>query len=163
MHDIARLIAEDSADRHRVYVNRGATLPDYSIGSQVLLYDPTTKKGECGKLKVRYTGPYLITARTQGGNYKLQLVAAGKDVKRAVHPRRLRPFVERDNCPQGESIVNDWRYTYEGRVNETLRIKIAVRDVVDARTELVLCQIDDQFKPIVESSRRLIKKGRTAV
>jgi len=103
MHDIARLNTEDSANRHRAYANRGATLPDYSIGSKVLLYDPTTKKGEYAKLKVRYKGPYLVTARTQGGNYKLQLLASGKDIKRAFHPRRLRPLSKRghlgDNRP----------------------------------------------------------------
>jgi hypothetical protein len=59
-NQLAEQNAGDNGYRQRIKINKNARIPDLKIGQKVLLYNPNTKVGETAKLKVRYTGPFLI-------------------------------------------------------------------------------------------------------
>lgn len=80
--------SSDNAARFRAYKNEKADLPKYSVGDKVLLYDPTIRKNENPKLKIRWIGPYLITEVAPNFTFKLQHWTTGLDVKRPLHARR---------------------------------------------------------------------------
>jgi hypothetical protein len=97
LHQIAMIIAESSAARHRQARNEEAKPPPYAAGDKVLLRDTRVKKGETVKLKRPYTGLFIVTECRPGFNYRLQELKTGRDLKRAVHADRLRPLKEMQN------------------------------------------------------------------
>lgn len=155
LHRIAQQNVSDNAARYRNKKNEGASLPQFEPGDKVLLYDPTTRTGENAKLKVRYKGPYLVTETRPGYTYKLQLLSNGKDVKRAVHARRLRLLKERDNDLQVNAKQNE--VIYQGKMQGKLEIMISLHDVMEIDVGSLICFVDEQLSPIGEVSRRVIK------
>lgn len=156
LHQIAQQNATDSATRQRHRVNQGAKLPTYKPGDKVLLYNPVTKTGENPKLKVRYE-PYLIKETRPGYTYRLQNLKSGIDLKRAVHARRLRPLMERDNEPTVTQ--HDSTIILERMVSEGLKVKIVLADVVTMPTDALVCFVDRELLPIGELSDRILSQG----
>ena len=70
----------DSASRHRLLHDKTAIPPRYASGDKVLLYDSKVKRGETGKLKPEYAGPFIITECKPCFNYRLQHLASGNDL-----------------------------------------------------------------------------------
>jgi len=86
---------EDSNIASKQIYDRKSREPDIAIGSKVLLHDPTTKKGECSKLKQRYIGPYMVVAKTDDGLlYKLRHCETGKEQRSMIHSNRIKPYNE---------------------------------------------------------------------
>jgi hypothetical protein len=69
-HQIAMENVADSAFRHGEGHNSEAKIPEYKTGDKVLLHDTVVKKGESGKLKLRYAGPFIITDCKLGWGWK---------------------------------------------------------------------------------------------
>jgi len=63
------------------------------VGEKVLMKDPTTKIGECSKLKKRWKGPYMVVERSSDGlSYKLRHCETGKELRSHIHANRLKKF-----------------------------------------------------------------------
>jgi hypothetical protein len=84
--------ALESGDRHRDKMNKKAELPSYKIGDKVLLFDKTTKKGQCQALTIKFKGPYEIIQICPGYAYKLQHYETRAEIKRPIHVNRIRPL-----------------------------------------------------------------------
>ena len=95
--DIAMQNSKDAAFQHAARPNEKSVEPSFKNGDKVLLFDPSVKKNENSKLKLRWSGPHFIVNTLPGYNYKLKHVATGKELKNPVHASRLRPFRELDN------------------------------------------------------------------
>jgi len=156
MHQIAQQNVSENAERHRNRENKNAKLPELKPGDKVLLYDPTTKKGQCAKLKVRYQGPYLIVKSHAGHTFMLQDLKTGKTLKRAVHARRLRPLREREHYLHDEGARS--KTVYETMI-DTVTIKIVLEDITTVDVGVVVCFVDKQLNPVGETSERLFKEG----
>ena len=142
---IAMRNAQSSAARHSGPHNELASLPNYKIGDRVLLSDTTVKKGESIKLKRRYAGPFVITQCRPGFNYRLQHADTGKDLKRAVHADRLRPFHELPNdyrLKNRPDTIEVASNTIAGQI--TWRVTVGNPMHIDARA--VVIGIDDQWQ-----------------
>jgi len=75
--------------------DRNSRDPDIVLGSKVLIHYPTTKKGECSKLKKRWIGPYLVVDKSEDGLlYRLRHCEPGRQHKRMIHYNRLKPYNE---------------------------------------------------------------------
>ena len=92
LHQIVMENARDNATKHWEVYDRTSSEPSFDVGSKVLLFDPTTKKGKSAKLTVKWRGPYLIVVTKAGYNYKLKELKSGKEMKRFVHTNRLHPL-----------------------------------------------------------------------
>jgi len=57
VQDAVRENLKDSNVSSKQVYGRKSKEPNFELGSKVLLHDPTTKKGECPKLKQRWKGP----------------------------------------------------------------------------------------------------------
>jgi len=86
---------KDSNESSKHVYDRKSKEPNFELGSKVLLHDPTTKKGECLKLKQRWKGPYLIVDKDDNGLlYKLRHCTTGNEQTSMVHSNRLKAFNE---------------------------------------------------------------------
>ena len=90
--EIAKQNIRDCNKVTQFYYDRNAAYPTYEIGQKVLLYDSTTPKKVCKKLKIRFIGPYYITAKGDGYLYKLRKCSDGQELRSYIHSNRLRPF-----------------------------------------------------------------------
>ena len=85
VHTRVRDILKNVNDERDVE-NVNVPAPKYNIGDEVLLYDPTTKKGLSRKLVQRWKGPYIIIEQHSAVTYAIM-----KDGhKQIVHVERLR-------------------------------------------------------------------------
>jgi transposase InsO family protein len=157
--EVLKLIAQQNADetatRQRARANTGAKQPSYKVGDKVLLYNPVTKTGENPKLKVRYE-PYLIKEVCRGYTFKLQNLSTGVDLKRAVHARRLRPLIERDNNPA--LITPNPIVIYENKINQ-LSFNVVIDNCVQTSADAVACFVDHNMLPVGEVSERILFQG----
>ena len=65
----------------------------YQLGDMVLMYDPTNKKGQCPKLKIRWAEPMVVVDKMAGGVlYKLKDSRTGKESRPFVHFTRIKPY-----------------------------------------------------------------------
>ena len=85
--EIAKQNIQDCNSDTQFYYDRNAAYPTDTVGQRVLLYDPVTKNGICKKLRIRWTGPFFITATGDGYVYKLRRCHNGQE-----HSNRLRLF-----------------------------------------------------------------------
>ena len=84
----AAMIANERYEKANV-----TRLGDYVLGQQVLVFDPTTAKGQSKKLKVRWTGPFrVVDIKGKGRIFRLQNVATGALMRSYIHYERLRPY-----------------------------------------------------------------------
>jgi len=86
---VAMQNCKDSAFRHSQKTNVQAQEPLFKAGDKVLLFDPTSRKNESAKLKLRLTGPFLIIAVLPNYNFKLKHVATAKELRRPVHASEI--------------------------------------------------------------------------
>jgi len=64
------------------YYDKESTEVSLQIGDKVLLHDPTTRIGECPKLKKRWVGPYLLTHKSQDDlTFRLRHCVTGKELR----------------------------------------------------------------------------------
>jgi hypothetical protein len=85
VHTRVRDILKSVNERRQEMIEK-ESLPQFSIGDEVLLYDPTTQKGLSRKLVRRWQGPYIIIEKHSDVTYAI--MKDGK--KQVVHVERLR-------------------------------------------------------------------------
>lgn len=91
VHEAVQENLKDSNVITKTVYDRKTEVPLFEIGSKVWLHDPTTKKGECPKLKKRFQGPYLIVGRSDDKlSYKLRNCETGKEQRSMIHSNRLK-------------------------------------------------------------------------
>jgi len=92
------LIQQNLKDKNIVakqYYDKDSREVSFEIGDKVLLHDPTTKVGECAKLKKRWAGPYLLTHSSQDGlTFRLRHCETGKELRSFIHVNRLKKYNE---------------------------------------------------------------------
>ncbi|HSN23100.1 MAG TPA: RNase H-like domain-containing protein, partial [Methylomicrobium sp.] len=143
MRKIAMENVADSAVRQRRPHNEDAQPPTFKEGDKVLLRDLTVKKGESGKLKNRYDGPYVVTKCEPNFNYRLQHFRTGRTLRRPVHADRLRPL---------EELPNDYRLggtkqstvVAHGRANG-VNWRVLIADYTTAEADVFLRFVDSGF------------------
>jgi hypothetical protein len=107
VHQRIRDIMKEVNDK-RDDANVDESLPMFDIGDEVLLFDPTTKKGLSRKLVIRWRGPYVVIEKHSPVTYKIM-----KDGNsQLVHVERLRKKLEYD--------ANHYR-TELGSIDEELK------------------------------------------
>jgi hypothetical protein len=88
LYDVHQRVREilQSVNDKRMLENENESVPEFNIGDEVFLYDPTTTKGLSRKLVQRWKGPYVIIEKHSSVNYKIM-----KDGRsQVVHVGRLR-------------------------------------------------------------------------
>jgi len=81
----------DSGVTNKAVYDRKAEQPSFALGCKVFLHDPTTKTGECPKLKRRWTGPYWVVGKSDDGLlYKIRHCQTGKPQRSQIHANRLK-------------------------------------------------------------------------
>ena len=68
--------------------------PSYKVGEEVLVFNPTVKKGETRKFTSFYRGPYIIVEIINDLNFKVEDKKTRKAIK--VHYDRLKKFKTRE-------------------------------------------------------------------
>jgi len=98
-HDIIQQNLRDGQIKSKQHYDQGSQEPEMQVGEKVLMNDPTTKIGECAKLKKRWKGPYMIVERSSDGlSYKLRHCDTGKELRSRVHANRLKKFNDDRNA-----------------------------------------------------------------
>jgi len=83
----------DGQIKSKRYYDQTSAEPVIQVGDKVLIHDPTTKIGECSKLKKRWKGPFMIVERSKDGlSYKLRHCDTGKELRSHIHINRLKKF-----------------------------------------------------------------------
>ena len=85
----------DAKERAKFYYDWNAQWPTYKVGDEVLLFDPTVKKGQSRKLKRQYVGPMTVEKVYDNYTYEIRDLRTGKLLKSHIHSNRLRPFYRR--------------------------------------------------------------------
>ena len=75
-------------ERQKSYYYRSKYGPRYKVGEEVLVFNPTDKKGETRKFNSFYRGPYIIVKIINNLNFKLEDKKTRKAIK--VHYDRLK-------------------------------------------------------------------------
>ena len=82
----------DAQERDKFYYDWNAQWPVYKVGDEVLLFDPTVRKGVARKLRRQYRGPFVIDQVFPGYTYALRDLTTGKLLPSHIHSNRLRPY-----------------------------------------------------------------------
>jgi len=92
-HDIIQQNLRDGQIKSKQHYDQNSEEPEMQVGEKVLMNDPTTKIGECSKLKKRWKGPYMVVERSSDGlSYKLRHCDTGKELRSRIHANRLKRF-----------------------------------------------------------------------
>ena len=81
-------------ERHKSYYDRSKYGPSYKVGEEVLVFNPTVKKGEAGKFTSFYRGPNIIVENINDLNFKVGDKKTRKAIK--VHYDRLKKYKTRE-------------------------------------------------------------------
>ena len=139
VQDAVRENLKDSNVSSKQVYDRKSKEPNFELGSTVLLHDPTTKKGECPKLKQRWKGPYLIVDKDNNGLlYKLRHCTTGKEQRSVVHSNRLKAFNE------------DKEAFYDRNSPEPANVPSSTQSQTDGQ------QLDDDWNEIFKVSRKKV-------
>ena len=145
---IAMQNAKDSAFKRSQAVNSKATQPTFKNGDKVLLFDPTTRKAEAAKLKIRWVGPYFIIDCLPNLNYRLKHVANGTELKNPVHASRLRPLRELDNdyrlVGSGANVILFEAVTCQR--NTTIQVKVG--DITKTNCQVIVNPFNENKEPM---------------
>jgi hypothetical protein len=152
--EVAKENTRDCHDVSKFYYDRNSAYPKHKLGDKVLLYDPTTAKGQCSKLKKRWTGPYFVLAEGDGYVYKLKHCVTGKEPKSFIHSNRLKPFVEnRDGFyTRNRNPTNGVSVTAQQAPLPVLNKTLTQSDKLDS---------DDEWYEVVKISNRKKINGKT--
>jgi len=92
-HDIIQQNLRDGQVKSKQHYDQSSEEPEMQVGEKVMMHDPTTKTGECPKLKKRWKGPFMVVERsTDGLSYKLRHCETGKELRSHIHANRLKKF-----------------------------------------------------------------------
>jgi hypothetical protein len=154
VHDRIRDIMKE-VNAKRDEINAKESLQQFAIGDEVLLYDPTTKKGLSRKLVIRWKGPYVVLEQLSSVTYKIMRDGSTQ----VVHVERLRPKNDYDvNYYQTEleSLETELKSISETRENLIVRQKEvelnkdkvqalieAQQDIPDNDSEEIIPVVDD--------------------
>jgi hypothetical protein len=81
--------AYEEVNEKRVKEPDHGAVPELKIGDEVLVYDPTHKKGESTKLKLRWKGPFPIIHQVTPVTYQLMV----NGVLKTKHVESLKKYV----------------------------------------------------------------------
>ena len=165
--DVLQLVAmqnaEQSAARHRLSVNQDANQPKYELGDKVLLSNPVVKKGESKKLKMHFSGPYIIVSVESGYNYRLQDLTSGKPVRRPVHAERLRPLWEMDNDYRKSTMPNLTSLFTGHTIRRKIQVTVEVCDLLQSSADVIVQLTDTHLQPIGEISKHIAQTFSTTL
>ena len=71
-HQLKREYKDVEQERQKSYYDRSKCGPSYKVGEEVLVFNPTVKKGETRKLTSFYRGPYIIIKIINDLNFKVE-------------------------------------------------------------------------------------------
>jgi transposase InsO family protein len=103
LYDVHQRVREilQSVNDKRMLENEDNLVPEFEIGSEVYLYDPTTAQGLSRKLVQRWKGPYTIIEKQSSVTYKI--MKNGKS--QVVHVERLRKKNTFDNGDYDDDLL----------------------------------------------------------
>jgi hypothetical protein len=97
---VAKSIAKDnmvvSQEINKERLDVKAKDPSFVVGDQVLMQDPTVKKGLSPKLSHKWAGPYTVTSLGPNHTFKLRNTATHKVHASLIHANRLKTYTVRD-------------------------------------------------------------------
>jgi len=96
IHLTRRLAAENikaAQTVYKQYYDRDSRPKTYDVGDLVWLHDSYNPPGVCSKLRRKYVGPFVITARSDNDTYRIRDTVTNKAMGSAIHVNRLRPYV----------------------------------------------------------------------
>ena len=152
-HDIVQQNLRDGQIKTKQHYDQSSAEPELQVGEKVLMHDPTTKTGECPKLKKRWMGPFLVVEKsTDGLSYKLRNCETGKERRSHIHANRLKKFNEdRDAFFNKHSIVpRSTLYSPSSHITDDntdtdwCPIKEILSRKMQNKKEMFLVQWDDQ-------------------
>src|SRR6218665_991566 len=73
----------------------GTSIPPYTPGDLVWVFNPLVPRGKKGKMYKKFTGPYYITTKVAPYTYILRDAKTNKQMKHPVNADRLKPYVDR--------------------------------------------------------------------
>ena len=94
-HQLMREYMDVEQEREKSYYDRSKYGPSYKVGEEVLVFNPTVKKGETRKFTSLYRGPYIIVEFINDLNLKVEDEKTRKALK--VHYDRLKKYKTREN------------------------------------------------------------------
>ena len=80
----------DVEERQKSYYDRSKYGTSYKVGEEVLVFNPTVKRGETRKFTSFYKGPYIIVEIINDLNFKVEDKKTRKAIK--VHYNRLKKY-----------------------------------------------------------------------
>ena len=89
-HHLARTHLQAAQRRQKDFYDRRVAGSPFSVGDRVLLSSTAVKRGLSPKLHPKWRGPYIVLAKINDVNYRVQL-ATGQGRHQVVHFNRLRP------------------------------------------------------------------------
>jgi len=93
IQDIVKQNMIESGQRAKKSYDVDTQTPQILVGFKVLLHSDVIKPGQCAKFHKPWTGPYLVTNKTDDGLlYTLRHCSTGKPIRSAVHANRLKLF-----------------------------------------------------------------------
>ena len=93
-HQLMREYMDVKQERQKSYYDRSKYGPCYKIGEEVLVFNPTVKKGETRKFTSFFRGPYIIVEIINDLNFKVEDKKTRKAIK--VHYDRLKKHKTRE-------------------------------------------------------------------
>ena len=93
-HQLMQEYLDVKQERQKLYYDRSKYGPSYKVGEEVLVFNPTVKKGETRKFTSFYRGPYIIVKVISDLNFKVEDKKTRKAIK--VHYDRLKNYKTRE-------------------------------------------------------------------
>ena len=99
----------DSGQHAKRFYDMDTETPRITVGSKVLLHSNVLKPGQSAQFHKHWTGPYLVTSKTDDGLlYTLRHCNTGKSLRSAVHANRIKLFdSDRDTLYNRDNIKPD--------------------------------------------------------
>ena len=80
-HQLMREFMDVEQERQKSYYDRSKYGLSYKVGEEVLVFNPTVKKGETRKFTSFYRGPYIIVEIINDLNFKVEDEKTRKAIK----------------------------------------------------------------------------------
>jgi hypothetical protein len=91
VHAFVKQVYDEENEQRVAEPDRG-DLPSFTVGDQVLMYDPTHKKGESTKLLQRWKGPYVIASKVTDVTFRVVV----NGVEKTIHAERMKKYQHDD-------------------------------------------------------------------
>ena len=116
IHDFAT----QTRQKANAALNRTKTAKPFDVGQKVYLSNETLRPNEDRKTALRFTGPFVILAKSQHNTYKLSHVYTGKVLRSFVHGDKL-------------------KHSHEARKSRKTRAQMSDKDVDETRPTDISC------------------------